>query len=200
MARAAWMSAASRPNAGENGPNGGRTLGKTACTKKEKNFGFSRKKRLHSFLRCAIIIKQVRKLSSAGRASALQAEGHRFDPYNFHQRKNSADGACGNSSVVERYLAKVNVAGSSLVSRSKTKHTPCGCVFVLRNRIQTRLEGGAASGSEHFARPRYSPASLHGKTNSTVCCLAGRAAKGASLVSRSKTKHTPLGVPVRDYT
>ena len=26
---------------------------------------------------------------------------------------------CGNSSVVERYLAKVNVAGSSLVSRSR---------------------------------------------------------------------------------
>ena len=24
------------------------------------------------------------KFSSAGRASALQAEGHRFDPYNFH--------------------------------------------------------------------------------------------------------------------
>ena len=95
--------------------------------------------------------------------------------------------------MVERYLAKVNVAGSSLVSRSKTKHTPCGCVFVLRNRIQTRLEGGAASGSEHFARPRYSPAPLHGKTNSTVCCLAGRDAKGASLVSRSKTKHTPCG-------
>ena len=26
-------------------------------------------------------------LSSAGRASALQAEGHRFEPYSFHQRK-----------------------------------------------------------------------------------------------------------------
>ena len=25
------------------------------------------------------------KLSSAGRASALQAEGHRFEPYSFHQ-------------------------------------------------------------------------------------------------------------------
>ena len=61
------------------------------------------------------------KFSSAGRASALQAEGHRFDPYNFHQKKNSADGVCGNSSVVERYLAKVNVAGSSLVSRSNLK-------------------------------------------------------------------------------
>ncbi len=24
------------------------------------------------------------KFSSAGRASALQAEGHRFEPYNFH--------------------------------------------------------------------------------------------------------------------
>ena len=27
------------------------------------------------------------KFSSAGRASALQAEGHRFEPYNFHQKK-----------------------------------------------------------------------------------------------------------------
>ena len=27
----------------------------------------------------------MRKFSSAGRASALQAEGHRFEPYNFHQ-------------------------------------------------------------------------------------------------------------------
>ena len=34
-------------------------------------------------------------------------------------RKNSADDVCGNSSVVERHLAKVNVAGSNLVSRSK---------------------------------------------------------------------------------
>ena len=28
----------------------------------------------------------IRKLSSAGRASALQAEGHRFEPYSFHHR------------------------------------------------------------------------------------------------------------------
>ena len=34
-------------------------------------------------------------------------------------KKNSADDVCGNSSVVERHLAKVNVAGSNLVSRSK---------------------------------------------------------------------------------
>ncbi len=37
---------------------------------------------------------------------------------------NSADSfLCGNSSVVERHLAKVNVAGSSLVSRSNRKLT-----------------------------------------------------------------------------
>ena len=28
--------------------------------------------------------KQIWNLSSAGRASALQAEGHRFEPYRFH--------------------------------------------------------------------------------------------------------------------
>ena len=36
-------------------------------------------------------------------------------------KENSADDVCGNSSVVERHLAKVNVAGSNLVSRSKVR-------------------------------------------------------------------------------
>ena len=35
--------------------------------------------------------------------------------------KNSVDNICGNSSVVERHLAKVNVAGSNLVSRSNIR-------------------------------------------------------------------------------
>ena len=56
-----------------------------------------------------------REHSSVGRASALQAGGHRFEPYCSHQ--------CGNGSVVERYLAKVNVASSNLVSRSIRKPT-----------------------------------------------------------------------------
>ncbi len=30
------------------------------------------------------VIRSTWKLSSAGRASALQAEGHRFEPYSFH--------------------------------------------------------------------------------------------------------------------
>ena len=60
-------------------------------------------------------------------------------------RKNSADDVCGNSSVVERHLAKVNVAGSNLVSRSKISalffvffaNFSCGWVF-------TRLHDGVA--------------------------------------------------------
>ena len=63
--------------------------------------------------------------SSAGRASALQAEGHRFESYCSHQRVKVlylcpfyyADVA----HLVERHLAKVEVAGSSPVIRSK-KH------------------------------------------------------------------------------
>ena len=34
--------------------------------------------------------KQIWNLSSAGRASALQAEGHRFEPYRFHILKKMA--------------------------------------------------------------------------------------------------------------
>ena len=36
---------------------------------------------------CYIIKALLWKLSSAGRASALQAEGHRFEPYSFHQMR-----------------------------------------------------------------------------------------------------------------
>ena len=117
-------------------------------------------------------------LSSAGRASALQAEGHRFEPCSAHQfvfygsvvqlvrmpachaggrgfephpsRQHASvaqsveqgtenpcvDGSipsggtidknnfiCGSGSVVERHLAKVNVASSNLVFRSKKETT-----------------------------------------------------------------------------
>ena len=59
------------------------------------------------------------EFSSAGRASALQAGGRRFEPYNSHQlNKLPHWGICGNGSVVERCLAKANVASSNLVSRS----------------------------------------------------------------------------------
>ena len=72
------------------------------------------------FLNVVYLISFRRKFSSAGRASALQAEGHRFEPCNFHQTK-VVRIICGNSSVVERHLAKVNVAGSNLVSRSNIR-------------------------------------------------------------------------------
>ena len=85
------------------------------------------------------------ELSSAGRASALQAEGHRFEPYSSHHipgpvvhlvrtpachaggrefephpGRHSADLA----HLVERHLAKVEVASSSLVIRSIGRLTP----------------------------------------------------------------------------
>ena len=49
-------------------------------------------------------------------------------------KKDSADCLCGNSSVVERHLAKVNVAGSNLVSRSKISVL----FFIFFNRCQSR--------------------------------------------------------------
>ena len=80
-------------------------------------------------------------LSSAGRASALQAECQRFDPVSAHHfsikygpvvqlvRMPPCHGGgrgfeshpgrqCGNSSVVEHLLAKEGVASSNLVFRS----------------------------------------------------------------------------------
>ena len=122
-----------------------------------------------------IILKHARKVSSVGRASALQAEGHRFEPCTFHQENIEARfrGLCylarteevvNDSPVdcqsrrrprravraatephpsrqvkiklpadlahlVERHLAKVEVAGSSPVIRSKIKSRPSRSAF-----------------------------------------------------------------------
>ena len=62
--------------------------------------------------------------SSAGRASALQAEGHRFEQGTENPRVIGSIpiGGTINADVahpVERHLAKVEVASSSLVIRSK---------------------------------------------------------------------------------
>ena len=73
------------------------------------------------------IISNIWKLSSVGRASALQAGGRRFESYSFHQKKKSRErnqtrlNICGNGSVVERCLAKADVASSNLVSRSNKR-------------------------------------------------------------------------------
>ena len=39
------------------------------------------------FFKSFVIIQTLWKLSSVGRASALQAEGHRFEPYSFHHTR-----------------------------------------------------------------------------------------------------------------
>ena len=38
-----------------------------------------------------VVFIKIRGLSSAGRASALQAEGHRFEPYRPHSKQNMAE-------------------------------------------------------------------------------------------------------------
>ena len=43
-------------------------------------------------------------LSSAGRASALQAEGHRFEPYRSHLKKCWCNSKAGSSESVVEYL------------------------------------------------------------------------------------------------
>ena len=53
----------------------------------------------------------IRDLSSAGRASALQAEGHRFEPYRSHYSRNGmiADVA----QLAEQLICNQQVIGSS---------------------------------------------------------------------------------------
>ena len=88
--------------------------------------------------------------------------------------------------AVWRQLPKLIPASSTLVTCSKKDAFLTEAFFFGVKRLLARVEGGAASGSEHFARSESFSATLHGKTNSTVCCLAGRAAKGETLVTCSK--------------
>ena len=53
----------------------------------------------------------LRDLSSAGRASALQAEGHRFEPCRSHYQNQSMSCRCG--SMAEQLICNQQVIGSS---------------------------------------------------------------------------------------
>ena len=46
--------------------------------------------------------EKIRDLSSAGRASALQAEGHRFEPYRSHSFAKKAREKCGEIAQLAR--------------------------------------------------------------------------------------------------
>ena len=65
-----------------------------------------------SRLNFGILVCVTWEHSSAGRASALQAGGHRFEPCCSHHAY------AGVAQLVERRLAKAKAAGSSPVSRS----------------------------------------------------------------------------------
>ena len=88
--------------------------------------------------------------------------------------------------MVERHLAKVNVAGSNLVSRSKKMKRPCGvfsfcCVLDISEICgERKIAGAICLPDKHVLR--------HSLTaNQTIDNrLSGRAAKGATLVSRAK--------------
>ena len=65
---------------------------------------------MHDAERYGIInfVAESWKLSTAGRASALQAEGHRFEPYSFHQRKTACTfWSAGGFVVLARMLEKM---------------------------------------------------------------------------------------------
>ena len=65
-----------------------------------------------------------REFSSAGRASALQAEGHRFEPCNSHQRY------AGIAQLVEQLICNQQVVGSSPITSSK-KGTSIACPIIM---------------------------------------------------------------------
>ena len=68
--------------------------------------------------------KRIREFSSAGRASALQAGCHRFEPCNSHHILFKTKYA-GVAQLVEQLICNQQVAGSSPITSSKQGHNPC---------------------------------------------------------------------------
>ena len=94
-------------------------------------------------------------------------------PYNNHC-------CAGVAHLVERDLAKVEVASSSLVARSKKKHHPSGWCFF--GQVGQRLERARAQREKHAGGMFWCP-----------CACGGPARPPASLVAHSK-KHHPSRV------
>ena len=95
-------------------------------------------------------------------------------PYNNHC-------CAGVAHLVERDLAKVEVASSSLVARSKK--TPSVRMVFLFGQVGQRLERARAQREKHASGMFWCP-----------CACGGPAGPPASLVARSKKKDTPRGV------
>ena len=91
----------------------------------------------------------------------------------------------GVAHLVERDLAKVEVASSSLVARSKKKHHPSGWCFLF---------GMPRAGLNLLPRPARS--ALNQEVWQGSCewlCHSWDAGSESSLVARSKKKHHPSG-------
>ena len=91
----------------------------------------------------------------------------------------------GVAHLVERDLAKVEVASSSLVARSKKKHHPSGWCFLF---------GMPRAGLNLLPRPARS--ALNQEVRQGSCewlCHSWDAGSESSLVARSKKKHHPSG-------
>ena len=58
-----------------------------------------------TILLSGFIIRIIREFSSAGRASALQAEGHRFEPYNSHHLRPGS--SVGQNASLSRWRSRV---------------------------------------------------------------------------------------------
>ena len=92
----------------------------------------------------------------------------------------------GVAHLVERDLAKVEVASSSLVARSKKKHHPSGWCFLF---------GMSRAGLNLLPRPARS--ALNQEVRQGSCewlCHSWDAGSESSLVARSKTERHPCGV------
>ena len=91
----------------------------------------------------------------------------------------------GVAHLVERDLAKVEVASSSLVARSRKKHHPSGWCFLF---------GMPRAGLNSLPRPARS--ALNQEVRQGSCewlCHSWDAGSESSLVARSKKKHHPSG-------
>ncbi len=137
---------------------------------------FDSTRRYHIYTHDMKLQMQIWALSSAGRASALQAEGHRFEPYSAHHV----------GLVVQLVRMPACHAGGRRFEPDPGRHLICRCACAYGGYSQVVKTQGCGSCMRGF-EPHYPPQNK--KTSDVGVSPSGKATDSDSVTRRFESSY-----------